>query len=130
MVLELLLETLDPNISPMIDLDRVSAILTNNRVNAPITDFVGDGRVNQTIGDPHQRYTFPRKLYWRIHLLLSKSLRNQQTTRFRCQSSHRTFQGEDFDLESGYTLFPGHSNVDDFATLSTLRIMTDLQTDW
>ena len=109
---------INPNISPMIDLDRVSAILTSNRVNAPITDFAGDGRVNQTIGDPHQAVYISKKIVLEnpsTAIKVLAAINKPQGSDVRVL--YRTFQGEDFDLESGYTLFPGHSNVDDFGNV-------------
>ena len=40
------------NVSPVIDLDRVSTVLTTNRVNSPVSNFASDNRVNQTGQDP------------------------------------------------------------------------------
>ena len=50
--IEVALETTDPKVSPMIDLDRVNAILTTNRINSKITNFSTDGRVNSLTEDP------------------------------------------------------------------------------
>ena len=43
----------DTNLSPIIDLDRVGVILTSNRVNNPISDFITDNRVNTLKDDPN-----------------------------------------------------------------------------
>ena len=48
----LTLETSNPNISPVIDLQRMSAILISNRVDAPITNYKQDPRVNTLFEDP------------------------------------------------------------------------------
>ena len=40
------------NVSPVIDLDRVSTVLTTNRINNPVSNFAPDSRVNQTGQDP------------------------------------------------------------------------------
>jgi len=47
------LSTTNQYLSPVIDLDRVGMILTSNRVNYPITDYVGDERVSQLETDPN-----------------------------------------------------------------------------
>ena len=49
------LESSDSRISPVIDLQRVSAILTSNRINKPFTDqqYITDNRVNSPDQDPH-----------------------------------------------------------------------------
>ena len=52
MTFEFAMTSIDDNVSPAIDLDRVSAILTTNRINSPVSDFASDSRVNQTGEDP------------------------------------------------------------------------------
>jgi len=48
----LTLETSNPNLSPVVDLQRMSAILVSNRVDAPITNYKQDPRVNTLFEDP------------------------------------------------------------------------------
>jgi len=48
----LTLETSDPNVSPVVDLQRMSAILVSNRIDAPITNYKQDPRVNTLLEDP------------------------------------------------------------------------------
>ena len=48
----LTLETSNPNLSPVIDLQRMNAILISNRVDAPITNYKQDPRVNTLFDDP------------------------------------------------------------------------------
>ena len=48
----LTLETSDPNLSPVVDLQRMSAVLVSNRVDAPITNYKEDPRVNTLFDDP------------------------------------------------------------------------------
>ena len=48
----LTLETSNPNISPVVDLQRMSAVLISNRVDAPITNYKQDSRVNTLLDDP------------------------------------------------------------------------------
>ena len=49
----LTLETIDPHITPVIDLERMSAIFISNRVDNPIKNYKTDGRVNDLFEDPH-----------------------------------------------------------------------------
>ena len=49
---EVLMTSDSPNVSPVVDLDRVSTILTTNRLNSPVSNFTNDSRVNQTGQDP------------------------------------------------------------------------------
>ena len=52
MTFEVLMNSSDPNVSPVVDLDRVSAILTTNRINSPVSNFASDPKVNKTGQDP------------------------------------------------------------------------------
>ena len=49
----LTLETENPNLSPVVDLQRMSAILISNRVNSPIANYKTDPRVNTLFDDPN-----------------------------------------------------------------------------
>ncbi len=48
----LTLESGNPNLSPVVDLQRMSAVLISNRVDAPITNYKEDSRVNTLFEDP------------------------------------------------------------------------------
>ena len=52
MNLRLFLNTTDTRLSPVIDAQRVSTILTSNRVNSIISDYATDSRVNGIFTDP------------------------------------------------------------------------------
>jgi len=47
------LETGSPFVSPIIDLDRVGVILTSNRLNQPISNYITDNRINNLLDDPN-----------------------------------------------------------------------------
>ncbi len=49
---EVLMTSDNPNVSPVVDLDRVSTVLTTNRLNSPVSNFATDSRVNETGQDP------------------------------------------------------------------------------
>ena len=49
---EVLMTSNNPNVSPVIDLDRVSTVMTTNRINSPVSNFATDNRVNETGQDP------------------------------------------------------------------------------
>ena len=51
--LNISLETSSPFVSPIVDLDRVGMILTSNRVNQPISNYIKDNRINNLIDDPN-----------------------------------------------------------------------------
>ena len=48
----LTLESSNPNLSPVVDLQRMSAVLVSNRVDSPITNYIEDSRVNTLLDDP------------------------------------------------------------------------------
>ena len=58
--LEMSLNTFDPRLSPVIDLDRVGAIFVSNRVNNVISDFKTDARVASVKNDP-SAFTYAMK---------------------------------------------------------------------
>ena len=51
--IKLALSSVDTRLSPIIDVQRMNAILTSNRVNNPITDYAKDNRVNTINEDPN-----------------------------------------------------------------------------
>ena len=51
--LEMLMSTVDENVSPMIDLDTTNIITTSNLINDPVTDYTTDSRVNLPGFDPN-----------------------------------------------------------------------------
>ena len=58
----LTLETTNPNLSPVVDLQRMNAILISNRVDAPISNYKQDPRVNTLSDDPTScQYVSKRK---------------------------------------------------------------------
>jgi hypothetical protein len=52
MAMTINLTTSDPLLTPVIDLERISAILVSNRVDAPISNYKTDNRVNNMFDDP------------------------------------------------------------------------------
>ena len=52
MEIELTLRTTDANLSPVVDLDRVGAVLVSNRVNSVVTDYINDSRISKLETDP------------------------------------------------------------------------------
>ena len=50
---KLTLSSVDNRLSPIIDVQRMNAILTSNRVNNPVTDYAKDNRVNSINEDPN-----------------------------------------------------------------------------
>jgi hypothetical protein len=111
--IEVALETTDPKVSPMIDLDRVNAILTTNRINSKITDFSTDGRVNSLTEDPSAA-TYVTKI-----IKLEKGSDNLKVffDAYRHSSNdirvlYRLFRTDTDESNQSYELFPGYKNLD------------------
>ena len=117
LTLEVLMSSVSRNVSPVIDLDRVSTVLTTNRVNSPVSNFASDNRVNQTGQDPCAS-TYVSKM-----VVLNNPATNI-TVEFaayrRSESDIRVFfktisEGStESSLDRNFELFPGHDNIDQF----------------
>lgn len=104
--------TLNENLSPVIDLDRVGAIFTTNRVNSSIENFVEDGRYNTITNDPNN-FTYVTK---------NIALENSSTSIKVILSAYvnifndiRVFYSisNNNNSEKIYYPFPGYNNLDD-----------------
>ena len=51
--LEMLLSTVDENVSPMVDLDTTNIVIMSNLINKPDIDYTSDSRINIPGFDPH-----------------------------------------------------------------------------
>ena len=117
MTLEVLMSSTNSNVSPVIDLDRVSLILTTNRINSPISDFASDSRVNKTGQDPAAS-SYVSKLVrldnpaTSITVQFASYRRNGSDIRvfFKTITEGSTENSIDRDFE----LFPGFDNLNQF----------------
>ena len=115
LTLEVLMTSKSRNVSPVIDLDRVSTVLTTNRVNSPVSNFASDNRVNQTGQDPCAS-TYVSKM------VVLNNPATDITVEFaayrRSESDIRVFfktisEGStESSLDRNFELFPGHDNID------------------
>ena len=132
LTLEVLMSSVSRNVSPVIDLDRVSTVLTTNRVNSPISNFASDSRVNQTGQDPCAS-TYVSKM-----VVLNNPATNI-TVEFaayrRSESDIRVFfktisEGSTEDsLDRNFELFPGHDNIDQFGKVINFSNNSGLSDD-
>jgi len=115
MTFEFAMTSVDDNVSPAIDLDRVSAILTTNRINNPVSNFASDSRVNQTGEDPCAA-TYVSNLI--VLENPATSLKVQFAGYRRDSSDIRVMykvlsEGEtENSMEKDFELFPGFANID------------------
>lgn len=111
--IEVTFDTTDPKVSPMIDLDRVNAIYTSNRINSKISDYSTDGRVNSLTEDPSIA-TYVTKI-----IKLEKGSDNLKVffDAYRHSSNdirvlYRLFRTDTDETNQSYELFPGFNNLD------------------
>ena len=111
----------------MIDLDRISLILINNRINEPIKDYANDFRANSLTEDPTSA-VYLSKI---VELAKSADSLKVYFDAFKHPSSdirvgYRLFR-VDAPQEPLWELFPGFENLDVMVRLLTRVIMMDIQ---
>jgi len=106
------LTTTDSKLSPIIDTQRMSVIFVSNRVNAPISNYVTDNRVNSAFDDPNAFQYISKEF----------QLENASTT---LKIITDGYVNTDSDIRAFYAIsnaggadpvympFPGYNNIDD-----------------
>ncbi len=106
------LTTTDSKLSPMIDTQRMSVIFSSNRVDAPISNYVTDNRVNSAFDDPNAFQYLSKEF----------QLENSATT---LKIISDAYINTDADIRAFYAIsnsagtdpvympFPGYNNIDD-----------------
>ena len=111
---ELILSSKDTNVSPVIDLDRLSIITTTNRLDKVTTDYKTDSRVNSLFDDPNGA----------VYITKRVNLENPATSlqvRFAAYMHvsndirvlYRLIRQDSPVSESPFQLFPGYRNLRD-----------------
>lgn len=97
-------------ISPVIDLDRVSAILTTNRINRPIEDYAADERTASLKNDPHSFVYATKPITLETP---ATSIKIIVSAYVNISSDLRAFYGISNNAgdELIYYPFPGYSNI-------------------
>ena len=108
--LALTLSSANPDLSPVIDLNRVAMILTSNRVNRPITNYVTDNRTSTLIDDPNAFVYASNPISLEAPATAIKIFMAANINRF---SDVRAFYAiaNDTTEELIYQPFPGYSNL-------------------
>lgn len=108
--LDLRLTSSNDYISPVIDLDRTSVILTSNRINSPITDYINDDRVSTLKDDPSSFVYATNPIFVETPATSIRLILRAYTN-----TSHdiRAFYAltEDPQSELIYSPFPGFNNL-------------------
>ena len=111
---QIIFSTKDTNVSPVVDLDRLSIITTTNRIDERITDYRTDGRVNSRFSDPNAA----------IYISKNIGLENPATSlqvrfaAYRHNSNdirvlYKLLRVDSPITESTFELFPGFRNLND-----------------
>ena len=112
--MELVLSTRDPNVSPVIDTDRMSVITTTNRLDQQITNFPDDRRVNSRFDDPNAAIYLSK----RVNLQNPATLLQVKFSAYRDPSAdfrvmYKLFRADSVDDQQTFELFPGYENLTD-----------------
>ena len=112
--MELVFETEDINVSPVIDTDRAAIITTTNRIDRPITNFADDPRVNARFGDPNSAIYISKK----INLENPATFLQVKLAGYRPDSGdirvlYKLFRADSISAEQPFELFPGYDNLTD-----------------
>jgi len=106
------LTTTDSKLSPIIDTQRMNVIFSSNRVNAPISNYVTDNRVNSAFDDPNAFQYLSKEF----------QLENSATT---LKIISDAYINTDADIRAFYAIsnsagtdpvympFPGYNNIND-----------------
>ncbi len=111
---ELVLSSKDTNVSPMIDLDRLSIITTTNRLDQRTPDYRSDPRINSRFGDPNAAIYITK----RVDLENPATSLQVRFAAYRHASNdirvlYRLIRLDSPTSESTFELFPGFANLND-----------------
>jgi hypothetical protein len=106
------LETTDSNLSPMIFWKETSVELLNNRLNKPISDYIGDSRVNSILNDPHAAVYVSNT----VRLANPASALKVLVSAFKHSSSdfrvlYSLIRPDSSEVAQSFELFPGYNNL-------------------
>jgi hypothetical protein len=106
------LVTTDSKVTPVIDMQRISTILTSNRVNSVITDYITDNRVNSISEDPTSFQYLSKEITLENP---ASSLKIFVSAHVNLYSNIRAFYAisETQNFVPIYTPFPGYNNLNE-----------------
>jgi len=105
------LSTSDSRVSPVIDLDRVSVILTSNRINNPISNYATDIRTSTLAEDPSAFVYATKPIALEVPANAIKVIFSAYINQTSDVRVFYALQEEPSD-EPFYYPFPGYSNID------------------
>ncbi len=105
----------DPNLSPVINVDKSSINFIRNRINQPIGDYAFDGRSNLVSGtDPHAAVYLTNRIDLKqpaTSLKVLVSSYRHSSADFRVL--YQLFRVDSSQIEQSFELFPGYDNLKD-----------------
>ena len=109
--MRLTLDTIDSKVSPVIDTQRISAILTSNRVNSVIENYTSDARVNTIEEDPSAFQYISKEITLENP---ASSIKIILDAHINLYSDIRAFYAvsENQNFDPIFTPFPGYKNLD------------------
>jgi hypothetical protein len=112
MNMRLILSTTDTKVSPVIDTQRISTILTSNRVNKVIEDYATDARVDVIDEDPSAFQYISKEI---ILENSASSIKIILDAHINLYSDIRAFYAisENQNFDPIFTPFPGYNNLDE-----------------
>jgi len=109
--LNLRMNTFDRNVSPVVDLDRVSAILVSNRVNSPIENYATDFRISTLEDDPSAFVYASNAIALEVPASSLRVLVSAYVNRISDLRAFYAIMGDPTEKPIYYP-FPGYDNLD------------------
>ncbi len=104
----------DPNVSPVIDIDRVSTILTTNRIDDPIDNFAQNSLVKIAGQDPSSATYVTKNVGLKVPATGIKVLfSGNRASTSDIRVAYAIFRQDEAENEMRYELFPGYDNLDE-----------------
>ena len=115
LILGVNLSTSDSNVSPVVDVSEAATfVLSRNRINNPVLNYIDDSRSNQLVNDPHSSTYISNK----VTLLKPATSIRVITNVYRNSSAdfrilYKLFRSDSSEIDQTYQLFPGYNNLKD-----------------
>ncbi len=114
--MEFLMNSTDSRVSPVIDLIKVSTILTSNLINSPVgvnndSDYANEDTIRSLYDDKHETVYISKSVRLKIpanSIKVLLSARHTDTNDIRVL--YRIFREDSFETSQNYELFPGYRN--------------------
>jgi hypothetical protein len=111
LTLELNLSTKHKDLSPVVDITRVNAILSTNRINNPVKDFASNGDIMNSFTEPHSAVYLTRPIRLEQPATSIKlMLLGNRPSGTDIRALYKIFR-DDGPSNPAFELFPGYNNL-------------------